>query len=249
METSTLASRTVTLAKVLRSQGLFSPAREQLEMCLQTIHPQDPNLGQVLCSLTDTYCDLKLPDMAHNLISPEIEKERKRGKKTKSLRRVLVTALDVDIQRGLYEHAKETIDELTVIFNELRSLDVNDELLHVRVLVASARLHQLTCRFDQALQGWEEVLAHVQKYKSFEGEGSTYAITHLSISLTYLEIGNKEEAWNASQHGRRILTWGMRDFCIPTFAAWGKEVSLKIRSLTGWTIPEISIRDIPRSQM
>ena len=234
MECRVLPSRAVTIAKIYRSQGMFADARSRLESCLRTLFPQDANRCQVLCSLADVYCDLRLPDKAHKLLVPEVEKERKKASKTKSFRRLLVTLIDTDIQKCRYDDAISIIAELGDTFDHLSNLDVSDQLLHVRTLVASARICHCQSQFHEALQRWEIALSYVQKYKSFEGEGVTYAIIHLSISLAHLESGDIEAARKACKHAEMIYSRGMRDFWIPTLAAWGQLMGLKIRSLTGW---------------
>ena len=236
MECRVLPSRAVTIAKIYRSQGMFADARSGLENCLTTLFPQDTNRCQVLCSLADVYCDLRLPDKAHNLLIPEVEKERKKASKTKSFRRLLVTLIDTNIQKCHYDDAIGIIAELGDTFNHLSNLDVSDQLLHVRSLVASARICHCQSQFREALRRWEVALSHVQKYKSFEGEGFTYAIIHLSISLAHLESGDIETARKAHERAEMICSRGMRDFWIPTLAAWGQLMGMKIRSLTGWEI-------------
>lgn len=236
MECRVLPSRVITVAKIYRSQGLFAEARPRLERCLTVLLPQDTNRCQVLCSLADVYCDLRLPDKAHGIIARDIENERKKVTKTKSFRRLLVAVIDAHIQRGLYGDALRIIEELEDTFNALSDLDVSDQLLHVRVLVASARICHYDSLFHQALQKWEVALTYVQTYKSFEGEGFTYAVIHLSISLAHLESGNAEKAREAFQRAEMICSRGMRDFWIPTLAAWGRFIVSRIQSLTGWTV-------------
>ena len=85
MECRVLLSRAITVAKIYRLQDLFAEARPRLERCPMTLLPQETNRCQVLCSLADVYCDLRLPDKAHGLIAREIEVERKKTRKTKSL--------------------------------------------------------------------------------------------------------------------------------------------------------------------
>ena len=147
---------------------------------------------------------------------------------------MLVVLIDSDIQRRLYGNALRIIEELGDTFNGLSDLDVSDQLLHVRVLVASARICHYVSQFDQALQKWEAALVYVQTYKSFEGEGFTYAIIHLSISLAHLESGNTGEAWKAFDCAKKICSRNVRDFWIPTLADWVRFIATSIQSLTGW---------------
>ncbi|PVH90945.1 hypothetical protein DM02DRAFT_664503 [Periconia macrospinosa] len=232
IETRALPARTLTISKIFRSQGMFPDARRRLELCLD--HPQAMNRSQVLCNLADVYCDLDLPGKADDLISPEVEGGRKRATKMKAFRRFLVSAMDIDIQRRLYDDASTTVRELEGIFNDLRNLDTSDQLLHVRVLVASARICHFRSQFLEAVQKWEVALHHVRNYRSFRGEGFTYAVIHISKSLAYLKIGERGEARVSFNRGKEILQGRVRDYWIPTLAAWAEDVFAKIKLMTGW---------------
>ena len=52
----------------------------------------------------------------------------------------------------------------------------------------------------------------MQTYESFEGEGFTYAIIHLSISLAHLESSNPREARKGFERAEEIYSKGMRIF-------------------------------------
>lgn len=67
-----------------------------------------------------------------------------------------------NVQKCYYDDAISIIAELEDTFNPLTSLDVSDQLLHVRSLVASARI----CHCHEALQRWEIALRHMQKKDS-----------------------------------------------------------------------------------
>jgi tetratricopeptide (TPR) repeat protein len=181
------------------------------------------------------YCDLGLAEKAFAKVAPEIEIEENKGSRGKPYRRLLVSAIDADLGQRLYENAERTIQKVESIFSDLSNLDVSDELLRVRALVALARICYYKSQFSEALRKWEVALIHVQKYKSFIGEGFTYAGIHLSICLAHLEIGNNTEGWNAFRRADMILCRGMRDFWILTFATrWLPDVWARIETLAGW---------------
>lgn len=113
-------------------------------------------------------------------------------------------------------------------------MDVSDQLLHVRILVASARICHVRNQFLEAIRRWDIALIHVHKYGSFEGEGFTYAVIHLSKSLAYLEIGDHGGAAVSFHRGNEILRSGIRDYWIPTLVAWAEEISRKTQSIAGW---------------
>jgi tetratricopeptide (TPR) repeat protein len=235
MECRELPRKAVVVAKIFRSQGNFAEVRTTLERCFETLRPQDSNRFQVITGLADVYCDLGLAEKAFAKVAPEIEIEENKGSRGKSYRRLLVSAIDADLGQRLYENAERAIQKVESIFSDLSNLDVSDELLHVRALVASARICYYKLQFPEALRKWEVALVHVQKYKSFNGEGFTYAGIHLSICLAYLEIGNSTEGWNSFRRADIIFYRGMRDFWIPNFATrWLPDVQARIETLAGW---------------
>jgi tetratricopeptide (TPR) repeat protein len=233
MEWSILPSRTITSSKVFRSQGDFAAAQERLEICLKVLKGHEQVASQVLCQLLDIYSDLELPQMAAELIAPEIEKWRKKAPKSKALRRILVSSIDISLQRENYHDVNKTIEELSGTFEGLQKLDISDELLHIRLLIASARIHYLSSDFSQAVQRWKIALNHVQKYASFNGEGFTYAVIHLSLSLAYLKMDQSEMAAISFGQGQRILCQGKRDYWIPTLPAWFGFVASEMQAM-GW---------------
>jgi tetratricopeptide (TPR) repeat protein len=235
MEGRVLPGRKVTISKIYRSHGAFAEVRSSLESCLKILLPQDMSRIQVLCGLADVYCDLGLPEQAHAILAPEIKRnESRRGK---MFRRLLVSAIDAELGLCLYENGDRAVREVEAIFNNLSNLDVIDQLLHVRVLVASARIAYYKLQFSEALSRWEIVLNYVQKYASFSGEGFTYAVIHLSICLAQLESGNTVEGWEAFQRAEKILRRGMRDFWIPTLATrWFPDILARLEELKGWKL-------------
>jgi len=226
-----LPGRAITVAKIYRSQGLFTDAQSRLESCLTTLLPHDSNRCPVLCSLADVYCDLHLPNKANKLIIPEIEEEKQKIVKTKSLRRLLVALIDINIQRGLYDDALTVVEELQDTFRGLSDLDVSDQLLHCASL-------SLQLEFVITIHSFIQV----QAYKSFEGEGFTKAVIHLSMSLAYLESGDTGEAPNAFDRAKKITSRGLRDFWIPTLTAWSQHLASRIQVLTGWDLGELYLK-------
>lgn len=78
------------------------------------------------------------------------KKERKKVTKTKSFKRLLIATINIDIQRDYYDNTLNIIEELKDIFNELLNLNINDQLLHVRILVASTRIYHHHSQFHRA---------------------------------------------------------------------------------------------------
>ena len=122
------------------------------------------------------------------------------------------------------------------IFEEKSNLDVSDQLLHVRALVASAKAYQCEAQFAEAIQGWNTALSRAQLYKSFRGEGFTYAVIHLSLSLAYAGINDLKATETSFKCAEQILLRSKRDYWISTLALWADHTSKKLESLTGWSV-------------
>ena len=239
MELRVLPSKVMAEAKLLRSQARFAEVKESLTGCLEALHPWDEIRWSVVCSLADAYCDLGRPIDADEIVKPEIETQRARGMQGKSFRRLLVSAIDADLGQRRYEKAERTVQQAKPIFSRLSDLDVSDQLLHMRVLLASARIFYYKSQLPRALRALDVALLYVWKYESFKKEGFTFAIVQLSTCLVHLELGNVNAGWKAFEIAELVLRREMRDYWMPTLTTfWLEFVSTKIKSMTGWTVPE-----------
>ena len=240
MENRVTPCVTIVISKVFRSHGLFQEALHRLQICtgvLQELQVQAQR-PQVLCYIADTLLDLDQSQSASEILALEIERERQKPVKTKALRRFLVSATDAFIQQELYDEANISITELEEIFEDLDNLDTSDELLRRRVLIAQARVCQLRLQFSTAVQKWQLVLEHLQKYKNFESEGFTHATAHVSTALALIELDNLDHARTSFERSQSILrkvNWG---HCIPTLYAWTHCALLQIERKTVWSKAE-----------
>lgn len=117
-----------------------------------TIFFQNTIRYQILCSLANMYCDLRLSNKVHKFLIQNIEKERKKNSKTKLFRRLLITLIDINIQRYHYDNAINIIAKFENIFNHLSNLNVNDQLLYMRTFVIFARFCYYKSKFHKTFQ-------------------------------------------------------------------------------------------------
>lgn len=235
MEQCVFRSKTVVVAKLFRCQGRFHDVVHTLEECLKIPLPQ-MNRIQLICSLADAHCDLGLPDVAHARLKPEIEAQRKKSARGKQMRRLWVCEIDADLERGRYDSAQKTVQEIETVYSGLSDLDASDQLLHVRVLLAAARIHLYKEQFSEALGAFTVLINRVQEYRSLKSDGFVYALAHLSICLINLKTGNIGECEKSFDHARTIIYREWPDFWIPTAPRWLMYISSKIHSMTGWTL-------------
>ncbi|KAK0889498.1 hypothetical protein LTR02_015407 [Friedmanniomyces endolithicus] len=167
--------------------------------------PNDTYRYQVISGRADAYNDLDQSEEAHT-----------------------------DIQTARYEEARRSVHQLAIMFRGLHNLDVSDQLLHVRMLVASARLYHCNAEFRQAIEGWKRVLVHVQRYATFHLGGYTHAISNLSLSLAHLHVMEIDDAREAFECAKGILSRTPQDYWIPTLAKWVDFVASDIERRVGW---------------
>lgn len=236
MELSVLPRKLVVISKILRFQGSFDQACRELERCLAIMRPHDGHRYQVLCNLADTYCDLGLPEKAHGILSSEVETVKRTPWRGKPLRSLLVATIEPQIQKGHYACAENTIKELQVMFSNLATVDVSDELRHMRVLLGSARVSYHMSGKSGTLEKLNAALIHIQPYRSFKEGGYIHAVIQLSISLLHLELGHIAEADKVFKDAASVLRTGVMEFWIPGLRSWRQTVEQSIQSRTNWTI-------------
>jgi hypothetical protein len=235
MEQCVFRSKAVVIAKLFRCQGHFDKVVLTLEESLKLPFPQ-MNRIQLICSLADAYCDLGLPGVAHARLKPEIEVQRMKSTRGKHFRRLWVCAIDADLERGLYDNAQRTVQEIETMYNGLSGLYATDQLLHVRVLLAAARIYFCKMQFLDALGAFRVLIDRVREYRSLKSEGFVHALAHLSICLVHLETGNVLEGERSFDYARTIIYREWPDFWIPTAPGWLRYISSKIHLKVGWTL-------------
>ncbi|KAJ5472083.1 hypothetical protein N7539_008652 [Penicillium diatomitis] len=213
------------VSDIQKSLGQLELSKSYLEDCYR--HPgllcNDPKQYQIICALVDVRCALGEIDEAESLVKAETEKLRSTDGLSKARRRLLVSSLDVNIARisqpSLAE-ARSKISDLTRFFNESPSLDISDQLLHVRTLTASARIYHMQSSFEQAIAEWEKVKTLAQQYSAFREKGFTFAFSELSIGYAQLQI-----ALRSIGHADSIFKGEKDNYWIPTIATnWLPEV-------------------------
>jgi hypothetical protein len=174
----------------------------------------DSRRYQIICALVDIRCALGEIDEAENLIEEEIGKLP--GGLSKAQRRLLVSSLDVCIARRAetcFTEARSRISKLDDFYREKGTLDISDQLLHVRTLVASARIYHLQSSFTQSIDEWEKVKVLASNYLAFRERGFTFAFCELSIGYAQILI-----ALQAIENAKATFIGEKDNFWIPVIA-------------------------------
>lgn len=193
MECQVIPSFSLVASEIERSLGRLNVAKGYLEDCYgyTLLLESDPKRFQIVCALIDIRCALGELESAKSLVADEIKKLGSVGGLSKALRRLQVSSLDVDISEQSPESlvdADSKITRLVQYFNVMTKLDISDQLLHVRTLVASARSYHLQSDYPQAIKQWEKVKACAASYSAFRDEGFTFAFSQLSIGYAYTKL-------------------------------------------------------------
>ncbi|KAJ6004686.1 hypothetical protein N7540_013055 [Penicillium herquei] len=204
MERQILISYSLVASDILRSRGNLTLAKDYLLDLYR--YPQlilhDPRRYKIFTALIDIHCAMGEIDEAESLLSKEMENMPR--DMTKSKRRLLVSSLDVSIARTsdkCFKQARSRIAELEKFFQRHDTLDISDQLLHIRALVASARIYHLDSSFTQSIEEWERVKVLAGEYSAFRQKGFTYAFCELSIGYAQVlmalkSIGNAQTIFN-----------------------------------------------------
>jgi hypothetical protein len=192
MERKVVISYSLVASEIERSLGRLKLAKAYLEDCYRyPILSSDPNQYQIVGALVDVRCATEKVDEAEYLVKTELKKLPSCNRLAKAQRRLLVSSLDVDIarmSRSSFADARSKICQLKAFFNEMTGGDISDQLLHIRTLTASARIHHLERSFAQAIEEWDEVKTLAKKYSAFRDKGFTFAFSQFSIGCAFLHI-------------------------------------------------------------
>ena len=228
-------AKSITDSKIHRAQGNFSEVVALLSRLPQ--QPAEPSYFRVICSLADAYTDLGSTEESQSKLTAEIVRLRHRNRSAvyKPLRRLLVSSVDAFVQSESFGLVEEPIKEIKMVYRTRFDLDISDQLLHVRVLIASARTLQCTSRPVEALEEWDSVKRCVRKYSSFV-TGFTYAVACLSQSLMLMQDRRKEAAMEHFEEARCVLSMNEADYCIPGLVRWADWAEEEIFRNEGWKI-------------
>ncbi|KAL8296021.1 hypothetical protein RB600_001487 [Gaeumannomyces tritici] len=233
LETDTNVRLLLTTTKFFQSVAMFSSARDSLEQALGLLIP--PKVRPLaLARLADVYCELDLHDRASAIVEPEIEAMTKQEKRGRLLKRLILAAAEADIGRDRFGEAEARLEAMHDS-KTTAPLDITDQLLRVRTLIAQARIPHYKHQFAEALRRWQIALADIQGHSSFEnGRGFTSAIVHLSIAHAQLNTGDTQSGIRSRVLAMEILRVKKPDYWIPVIATkWLSKVSSEVYEMIG----------------
>lgn len=247
MQIYVLRTKLKVLGQSYKGNGLFEDAKSAFEGCLAAMKPHDSERFLIKSHLADVYCEVDylkrkefaIPDVAYleeaeKVVSPEIEHLRTRGRDTRHFRRLLLSLVEIEIIRGRHSVAECLIQELLTIYKKLTEHDINDQVGHVRTLIAWARISEPS----QAVVRWYTAFHWNKIYNPSEEDVFTCGVIYLFISLAYFKLGNADESWASFNRAAEIISRKKPQFLIPGVGTYLYDFAWReLWSVAGWLLP------------
>ncbi|RYC93862.1 hypothetical protein BFJ63_vAg3500 [Fusarium oxysporum f. sp. narcissi] len=227
-----------TAARYFQSVGDFHAARGSLEqfLSLGRIKPIPVNSHRVLLGrLADVYCEMGEYPKAIEILEPELERISTCDRMRRGFRRLILALVEANIGLKQLDAAESTLQDL--LSDPLPCPDdINDQQLHIRTLLASARIVHVRRDPGEAMLRWTLALEQVSHMHALgSSRGFIAAVCHLSLAHAQLSIGEKDEAHRSWTTGLKILASERCEFWIPVVpTTWLQNIAADIYLLQGW---------------
>ncbi|KAF5680207.1 mfs multidrug transporter [Fusarium circinatum] len=227
-----------TAARYFQSIGDFDAARASLEqfLSLGRIKPIPTNSRRVLLGrLSDVYCEMGDYVKALELLEPELELVNPSDRIRRGFRRLILALVEANIGLKELDTAESALEELLGDLPPCPD-DINDQQLHMRTLLASARIAHMRLDPGGAIRRWVFAIEQVSQMHALgSSRGFIAAVCHLSLAHAQLAIGDKGEAHRSWTTGLRILAVEKCEFWIPVVpTAWLQRIAADIYHSQGW---------------
>jgi tetratricopeptide (TPR) repeat protein len=247
MQLYVLRTKFKVLGQSYKGEGLFEDAKSAFEGCLAVMKPQDSERFLIKSHLADMYCEveylkrkeLAIPDAiyldeAEKLVSPDIKHLRNSSRHPRHLRRLLLSLLEIEMIRGRQSVAERLIEEVLASYNNITVPDINDQVGHVRALIAWARISEPS----EAVVRWHTAFQWNKTYNPSEDDVFTCAVIFLFISLANYKIGNADESRASFNRAAEIISRKQPQFLIPGVGSYLYDFAQQeLLLVAGWPLP------------
>lgn len=225
-----------TAARYFQSVGEFSTAKASLDqvLSLDSTKPIRSNTRRLLVGrLADVCSEMGEYGQALNLAKTEINRSSAPDRSSRWFLRLILAAVEAHIGLGQLEAAESLLEELAN--REPKALqDIHDEQLHMRRLIASARLVHTRSPPDEAVVRWQKVLCEAEKMHTLSG--FVAAIVTLFLAHAYLMAGDRDGARRAWATGLGTLSSCKCEYWLPTVSTlWLGWIVQDVHRLQGWS--------------
>lgn len=227
-------------ARFFQSIGDFAAARASLEqfLSLNTTNPiRDGTRRIIIGRLADIYCEMNEFEKANMLLLPELESIDEKERLRRPFRRLLLASIEANI--GLH-----SLDAAESVLNELEDAvpfemeDIYDQQLHIRRLLAVARIAHMKADRVAAVRRWRFALQEVERMHTLKSKtGFTAAMIYFSMAHAQLTNGDRDGGRNSWVSGTEILRREKCEFWIPIVpTVWLQKIFVEVHDLQGWSV-------------
>lgn len=191
LELHVLRLKTTVHGRLARYSGDFKLAHYLLEKCLNII-PGNTSRCHIIHHLADVLCELNEPGQAQNLVQQEAQL-RSNGP-TRSFRRLVLPLAETYIMQKRTEDARSILEELQLFYEGATSLDVSDQLGHVRSTIGLARIYSDEGKWLKSREALEYALRLTEKYSTFKKDGFYIGFIQLFLALVNFQLKDDHRA-------------------------------------------------------
>lgn len=125
----------------------------------------------------------------------------------------------------------------STIPSHLKLDDLHDQQLHMRHLLAEARVAHMRPDIEEAISRWKFALQEVERMHTLKSRrGFIAAMIYLSMAHAQLNIGDRDSGRHSWAMGVEILRHEICEFWIPVVPTiWLPWVVMEIHALQGWS--------------
>jgi tetratricopeptide (TPR) repeat protein len=215
LELKVVRLKITVLGRLSRYEGNFHHACHCLQECLKFI-PENTSRYHIMHHLADVYCELNAPEQAEELVQAEVQRLRASGKqRSRNFRRLALPLAEAYTKQKRGKEAGSLFGELNQLFQRMDSLDVSDQLGHVRSMIGLARINHHEGRWSEARNILETALCLTEKYKTFIKGGFYTGFIYLFLSVISFQLGDDSTALNSLELANRIGDRRAKQYFIP----------------------------------
>lgn len=227
-------------ARFFQSVGNFGAARASLEqyLSLNAANPMRINTRRLIAGrLADIYCELKEYEKSVDMIQPELDATDASDRPRRPYRRLLLASVEVGIGLGRLDASELALKEFKGTV-PLELDDIYDQQLHVRSLLASARVAHLRLDYGEAVLRWRHALQEVQQMYTFKSQSRfVEAIIYLSMAHAQIASGDRDCGQHSWTAGVDLIRGERFEFWIPIISTlWLQWIVFEVHSLQGWSL-------------
>ncbi|TPX20904.1 hypothetical protein DIZ76_016801 [Coccidioides immitis] len=221
LEKITLRACNITLGKILRLQGEFKEALEQLDSVLQNSFFDDFFEGTgwyrvLLSEVADLRCELGQHVEAEKLLVQELAPMREKGTQYIATgRRLQMSLAETYLQRNMYAEAETLLYDLKRVYLSSEEPDFNVKFNKFRVWASLARVSHRQSHWEDALTRWKHALSALESLKMDKGFNA--GLVQASIAHTLMETGHEMDGAHMLQKAKANMASESRVFWIPLF--------------------------------